>query len=244
MINYNILLIEDDFEDAFLIKEYLDNFENGEKFEIDHFTSVQEGIESVKNKSYDIILSDLNLPDSIGLDTVKSIMKVSMEVPVIVLTGNNDERTGLQALELGAQDYLVKGQHDDLQLIHSIKYSIKRKKNEYELRRSKDLLTAVFDNSSQILFLVDQNTEIVKINRKGLQVLDTNEREVTGLRPGNALNCINHFNNPDGCGFGEKCKLCEPRNLVIKTFNTKESICIYFYTFRSSCSIITFFSCY
>ncbi|MDX1283809.1 MAG: response regulator [Draconibacterium sp.] len=215
-------MIEDDIEDAYLIEEYLD-VAGEDKFEIDHFTSITEAIASLPVKNYDVILSDLNLPDSTGLDTVDKVLKATSEVPIVVLTGNDDENIGLEALELGAQDYLVKGQLDEHQLVQTIKYSVKRKHNERELLKNQDLLTAVFDNSTQILFLVDQNLEIIKMNRRGLEVFDVTEREITGLRPGNAFGCINHFSLPEGCGTGKKCALCKPRNYIRNTFKTKQS---------------------
>ena len=119
-----ILLIEDNPGDARLIKEFLG--ETGRAFELDWVDSLSKGLKRLDGK--DAILLDLTLPDSIGLDTFRKIHFEAPALPIIVLTGNDDDALSSKALQEGAQDYLVKGQVSGQILARSIRYAIERKR--------------------------------------------------------------------------------------------------------------------
>ena len=141
---YLALLIEDDLEDADLYHEYfllLTNF----KIEVIHVTTLNEGIIKLGNTSFDIVLTDLNLPDSFGLNTLKKLIETTVQTPIIVMTGLNDNGTGLEAVNLGAQDFLVKGRFNETQLLHSIQYAISRSRIDEHLRTDQNLLFKIFN---------------------------------------------------------------------------------------------------
>lgn len=120
-----ILLVEDNPGDARLLREALAEIAES-RFEIAHCETLAQAREFlVKNKS-DVILSDLGLPDSQGLETVRHIHNAAPGVPVVVLTGLNDESFGSQALQEGAQDYMVKGQIDGRLLWRALRYAMER----------------------------------------------------------------------------------------------------------------------
>ena len=126
-----ILLIEDNPGDARLIKEFLG--ETGRTFELDWVNSLSKGLKRLDGK--DAILLDLTLPDSIGLDTFRKVHSEAPALPIIVLTGNDDETLSSKALQEGAQDYLVKGQVSGGQILaRSIRYAIERKRIEEALK--------------------------------------------------------------------------------------------------------------
>ena len=134
-----ILLFEDNPGDAGLIEEMVNdsiNYSYGLKIT----ETMEEGINLLKNDSYDIILLDLGLPDSDGINTFLNVQKESSETPIIILTGLNDEDIGINAVKKGAQDYLTKGMVDPDLLERSIKYSIERKKVQLELQKYRDNL--------------------------------------------------------------------------------------------------------
>ncbi len=219
---YLALLIEDDHEDADLFHEYI-LLLTGFKIEVTHVTTLKKAILALENTSFDIVLTDLNLPDSFGLDTVRSLTNLAIQAPIIVLTGLNDNGTGLEAVNLGAQDFLIKGRFNETQLLHSIQYAISRSRIDEHLRTDQNLLFKIFNHTPVVLFLVDKDRRIVKINHAGESALRKSEKEVIGLRGGEVLNCLNHLQSPDGCGFGEKCQTCSVRNTVDKSFFTKKS---------------------
>jgi signal transduction histidine kinase len=134
-----ILLFEDNPGDAGLIEEMVNdsiNYSYGLKIA----ETLEDGMNLLKNDSYDIILLDLGLPDSDGINTFLNVQKESSETPIIILTGLNDEDIGINAVKKGAQDYLTKGMVDPDLLERSIKYSIERKKVQIELQKYHDNL--------------------------------------------------------------------------------------------------------
>ena len=128
-----ILLIEDNPSDALLLKETLREITDT-KFEMTHAKQLSEAVTQLSKGGFDVILLDLSLPDSFGLETVERASLMAPSLPIIVLTGLRDETIGIQAVHKGAQDYLIKGQTDKDLLIRVINHSIERKRIEKDLR--------------------------------------------------------------------------------------------------------------
>ena len=124
---YKVLLVEDNEGDARLIQEMLrDDAIN--QFSLTQTKSLAEAVQALETQSYDVVLLDLNLPDSTGESTFSHINSVYSEVPIVILTGNDDQRAAFSAIGLGAQDYLVKGTFQDGLLSRAILYAIERKR--------------------------------------------------------------------------------------------------------------------
>src|SRR5580704_8345227 len=104
-----VLLIEDSGDDAYFVQAMLAEGGQGQ-FELTHAPLISEAWEILKKKPMDVLLLDLALPDSNGLDTFDRLRQVAPAVPVVVLTGASDEALALTAIQKGAQDYLLKGQ--------------------------------------------------------------------------------------------------------------------------------------
>lgn len=136
-----VLIIEDDEGHAALILRFLTKAENI-YFDTELTGLVSSGLDLLGQKNFDIILSDLGLPDSTGMETFVKLHSRHPDIPVIVLTALDDETTALSTMQSGAQDYLVKGQIDTSQLIRSIQYAIERQKLITELaKRLKEIKT-------------------------------------------------------------------------------------------------------
>jgi len=123
----NILLIEDNPGDANLINIYLKEAYSG-GIALQTAEYLKKGLELLANTAFDVIIIDLNLPDSGGIDTFKSVYEAVPEKPIIVLTGLEDETLGTTTVKLGAQDFLIKGKINSKTLQRSINYSIERYK--------------------------------------------------------------------------------------------------------------------
>jgi diguanylate cyclase (GGDEF)-like protein len=130
----SVLLIEDNPGDARLIREMLAEEETA-PFVLTHADRLSRGIEILAQKATDLVLLDLSLPDSHGLDTFSKVYAHSPKVPIIVLSGNDDQQLALYAVKSGAQDYLVKGKIDRELLMKAMQYSIERKRYQEELER-------------------------------------------------------------------------------------------------------------
>lgn len=123
----NILLVEDNPGDARLLDVYLKGSFNA-MFTLSTTAFLSKALDLLEKNIFNIIILDLSLPDSSGLDTFKKVYDHSPETPIIVLTGFEDESTGINAMKLGAQDFLIKGKVDGKELTRSINYSIERYK--------------------------------------------------------------------------------------------------------------------
>lgn len=106
-----VCLIDDSMGDSKLLLDLL-NSGNGLKYKVSHYTNLSDGISELAKKKFDILLLDLFLPDSEGLETFDIIQGNDVDIPIIILTGLEDETLALKALQFGAQDYLIKGDFD------------------------------------------------------------------------------------------------------------------------------------
>jgi PAS domain S-box-containing protein len=133
-----ILLVEDNPGDARLVEILLSEAGSSADFEVVHAERLGEALERLEQSRFDAILLDLSLPDSSRLETVSRMRMATPETPMVVLSGQDDEETALQALHMGAQDYLLKGHTDSDAMARSIRYAIERAQTEDELRRSEE----------------------------------------------------------------------------------------------------------
>src|SRR3954471_20595244 len=129
-----VLLIEDNPGDARLIREMLAE-EPAAPFEVLSVDRLSAGLAALSGGKARVVLLDLSLPDSQGLETFAKVYAHSPRVPVIVLSGNDDQQLALYAVKGGAQDYLVKGRIDRELLLRAMQYSIERKRYQEELER-------------------------------------------------------------------------------------------------------------
>ena len=127
-----VLLIEDNPGDALLTQETL-NDADGSGFDVTHVTILQDGLRLLYEEVFDAVLLDLSLPDAHGMDTVTQVRCGLPSIPFVVLSGNDDSALALEAVESGAQDYLVKGQIEPNLLARSIRYAVQRKRSEERL---------------------------------------------------------------------------------------------------------------
>jgi len=125
-----ILLIEDNAADVYLIREMLS--ERTRDVILEDADSLSKGLARIDAGEIDLVLLDLGLPDSQGIASVKSLCERFRRLPIIVFTGLSDEHVGIQAVQNGAQDYLIKGQTNDSLLVKAIRYAIERKQLENE----------------------------------------------------------------------------------------------------------------
>ncbi len=132
-IKIKILVIEDNLGDANLVRIYMKKA--GIKYELFHAETFYEGVELAEDNNIDLVLLDLSLPDSQGFKTLTNFLNKFPKLPVIVMTGLNDEVVGNQSVKAGAQDFLVKGQFDDNLLGRVIRYSIQRHKTQLKLEQ-------------------------------------------------------------------------------------------------------------
>ncbi len=131
----HVLLIEDNEEHVQFLTQMLLTSE-GVRFEVTAAGTMAAGLDRLRKATVDLILLDLTLPDSDGLETFIRTMEHAEMIPIVVLSGIKDVALAIETVQLGAQDYLVKGHVDNHLLVRSMQYAIERKRVQIQLRRA------------------------------------------------------------------------------------------------------------
>ena len=162
---FRVLLIDDHAGDVFLLREMIESEKPG-RFRVQAVgDSLERGLELIAEGGSDIVLLDLNLPDSRGLETFSRAHEAAPHLPMIVLSERDDEELGAQAVHRGAQDYLVKGGIDMHLLLRAMRYAIERISTERALGRERDLLQTLLENIPDRIYFKDHASRFVRINR-------------------------------------------------------------------------------
>jgi len=133
----SVLLIDDDVLDRRLVKHALADAGGQVKFRIESAEQLAQAEQKMAKETFDVVLLDLGLPDSRGIETVKKFRAINAQMPVVVLTGMEDEESAIEAIKAGADDYVAKGKLLKDLIVRSIRYTIERKKTELKLRLAK-----------------------------------------------------------------------------------------------------------
>ncbi len=186
----HVLVVEDDVADYKTIVRYLSKTE-GLDFRTERAVQLADGLERLADDGIDIVLLDINLPDSRGLETFQKLHDQVPQVPVIVLTGHPDESIAIQAAKKGAQDYLVKGEFDGNLLVRSIRYSMARNKAKVELARALQLartgstnLCNIINRNADGMLVVDSSGSILFSNPTADTLFGRSAGELLGERFG------------------------------------------------------------
>ena len=145
------LLIEDNPEHARLLAQLLGQADTT-SFSLHVETSLQAALARLKRGGIHLVIADLALPDSEGMETFLRIAELAPELPIVVLSGIQDVALAIETVRLGAQDYLVKGRFDNLLLIRALQYAVERKRVQLQLKRNnEDLERRVADRTAALL---------------------------------------------------------------------------------------------
>ncbi|MBU6455524.1 MAG: response regulator [Cyanobacteria bacterium REEB67] len=198
-----VLLIEDNAFDADILSELLEE-SSVQDLSLTWVDRLSRARQAVQAETFDLILMDMNLPDSDGLETLFRAQKISPDLPIIVLSGHSDEAIAIEAVQNGAQDYLVKGQFTSDILVRCILYAIERKlmakqmeKQFQQLQETEQRLSAVLGGMSEGVCNVDLQGSIIYMNAAAQDILGLNIDEVMGknfhdlVHPGEVKTCAN-----------------------------------------------------
>ncbi|MBD2516098.1 response regulator [Nostoc sp. FACHB-973] len=152
-----VLLVEDNPGDVFLLQEFLKEV-NTVVVELMPVERLEKALNHLAKEIFDVILLDLSLPDSQGIETFVTAYQQAKATPIIVLTGINDETLATRAMQEGAQDYLVKGQVTGDLLVRSMRYAIERQRADNALRQSEERFRVALKNSP--IFVYNQDQEL------------------------------------------------------------------------------------
>ncbi|MDP6355378.1 MAG: response regulator [Planctomycetota bacterium] len=136
MATIKVLLIEDSPTDAHLIKEHFSRAEELE-FEVEIGSRLSSGLSRLNTAKFDVLLLDLSLPDSTGMETVIKARAASPGIPIVVLSGQDDENVAISAVQKGAQDYLVKSRVSSETLVRATRYAIQRHRIQASIEQAR-----------------------------------------------------------------------------------------------------------
>lgn len=176
---FRILLVEDNPGDAHFLRESIAFVPQPPQ--ITHVDELQAAVDLLRREVFDAVLLDLNLPDSLGLVTLERALTAAGQLPVIVLTGLEDEALGSEAVRKGAQDYLVKGQIGAHRLLQTIHHAVERKRAEQSLLRAKQEWERTFDCVPDLITILDNHHRIVRVNRAMAERLGRSPAQCVGL---------------------------------------------------------------
>lgn len=206
-----VLMIEDSPDAARLVREELKDA-HGDKFELACKGRLSKGLECIEKGNIDVILLDLSLPDSQGYDTFAQVHLHAPNIPIVVLSGDNNESLAVKTVQAGAQDYLIKGEWSIGRMVRSIYYAIERQRAMDALRSVLfvDKLTGLC-NRGGLFVLAEQQLNIANRTKKGLFVIFVD------------LNDMKMINDTMGHQEGDHA-LIEAASTFKETFRTSDII--------------------
>jgi diguanylate cyclase (GGDEF)-like protein/PAS domain S-box-containing protein len=190
----SILMVEDNPGDARLVQELLLESSWAGRFAVTWVDRLGLAFDKVANNSFQVVLLDLSLPDSHGLDTLTRMRAKAPSLPIVVLTGLDDEDLALRAMQGGAQDYLVKGRGDGDLIRRAIRYSIERHRAEEALRQSQARFQAIYENTSLGISTIDPGSRLIDANPAVCAILGYSQEELRGT----SILDITHPDDRDG----------------------------------------------
>ncbi|MBI5494605.1 MAG: PAS domain S-box protein [Deltaproteobacteria bacterium] len=173
METLEVLLVEDNPGDQALIRELLTPDE-GTHYHVEALSRLADACGRIRSQPFDLVLLDLSLPDSQGLDTFTRMRDAAPGLPIVVLTGNSDETVATHAVQAGAQDYLVKGSAGR-ELARAVRYAVERNRLEEKHR-------SLFENAEVGMFRTALDASVViDINRKGAELFGRTRARMVGV---------------------------------------------------------------
>ncbi|MCB0207773.1 MAG: PAS domain S-box protein [Anaerolineae bacterium] len=167
-----VLLIEDNPGDAALFRQMLLE-KTPISFRLTWVDTLAKAFANLNDQHVDVILLDLNLPDSTGIETVQQLCLSFPLIPIIVLTGFDDDATAAQSIRDGAEDYLVKNTINKQILTRSIRYAIERKQSKIDLHKTQEQQQSILAAMPDFLFRIDLNGVCLDVHGPSLPILAT-----------------------------------------------------------------------
>jgi len=174
----NILLVDDDPLDRRLVEVTLARSNTSVQYNVETAGTLSEATERLSNGNYDVLLLDLNLPDSSGIDTIQQAQDTNSDASIVVLTGLDDEEMGLEAIRRGAEDYLIKGKSLEHILVRTIRYSLERKRVRQRITETENRFRSVVQTAGSAIFVLSPKHRILEWNEQAEHIYGWQRQEV------------------------------------------------------------------
>lgn len=205
----SVLLVEDSPTDAMLLREAL-NEEPSVNFRTTHRDCIADALHCLHEQRFDLILLDLGLPDSQGLETFARVHEHVPHIPIVVLTGLDDDDLALKAVQEGAQDFLTKGRFDRYWLVRNIRHALERHQMYLEVHALSlsDGLTGLY-NRRGFVTLAEQQLKVARHTERGLILVYAD------------LDRLKHINDTYGHQVGDEA-LVQTAEILERTFRASD----------------------
>jgi PAS domain S-box-containing protein len=214
-----LLLVEDNPGDARLLREMLQD-PSVHATELTHVETMSAAEKHLLERSCDVILLDLGLPDAQGLGALRRARAAAPRVPLVVLTGLDDESVATEALQEGAQDYLIKGQIEARGLLRSLRYAIERKALEEALFVEKERAEVTLNCIGDAVVCTDFSGRITFLNLVAEKMTGWARQEAAGLAMADVFHILDATNrlviaNPMEIAVGQNRTVHLPANCIL-----------------------------
>ena len=218
-----ILIIEDDIVDRKLLQRLLSQSALPIS-DIKSAECLKTALGFLDKERFDVVFLDLGLPDSQGIESFSAIYAKAPNVPVVVISGLDDEETAVLAVKKGVQDYFVKGQVDSNLLTRAVRYAIERKRTSKILDEKQKNIEAIFDAAPIGMMLIDEHTVVKRVNDAIRQMLNKDYRQIINQRLGDALGCVNTISSGKGCGNNPACEVCRLHKTIDTVLDSQQPV--------------------
>ena len=166
--NISVLLVEDNADDTYLVRSLLSSAGVG-RFEMDSVMRVGDALQQLNGRLYDVVLLDLTLPDATGLQSLTKVRACAPHIPVVILTGFDDNEIALRAIQNGAQDYLPKGQLTELILGRAIRHALERSDAERKLAANEEMLKLFIRHTPAAIAVLDTDLRYLQASERWIK---------------------------------------------------------------------------
>ena len=174
-----VLLVDDDEDDYVVARDLIAKI-GGRRYRLDWVNNYEAAEAAIQKNEHDICLLDYRLGERTGLDLLRGSQSLNCHAPMILLTGQGDHEIDLEAMKAGAADYLVKSQLNADILDRAIRYAIKNKRAEENLRRDRDLISRIMETSPVGIVVANQEGKITFANHRAEEVLGLDKDAIAG----------------------------------------------------------------
>lgn len=180
-----VLIIEDNIEYLYLLKKIFD-LDRDFQFDVKAYNTLGSGLENLSGNHTDIILLDVNLPDSNGIDTIRTAYASSGNIPIVVMTANENENLLNEAIKLGVQDFIIKGEISNSALIRTVIIAVERQrayKNKFissQFKTEERYYKKILENNSDAMLVLDKNGDILFSNDAANDLFANDDESIVG----------------------------------------------------------------
>ena len=178
--NISVLVIDDDEDDFIILKSFFDDIPYYH-FNVDWTPDYDRALEMMKENKHDVVFSDYLLGFHTGLELLKNAIDGGCKMPVIMLTGQGGYKIDIEAMELGAADFLVKSEINDEKLERSIRYAMERYQNLKALTASEEKYRKIFESSRDMIYITDEDGNFIDVNESSVRIFGYTKEELQHL---------------------------------------------------------------